>query len=106
MSRHTVVVSIGRNVGLQPMNSLRWVNFTRDTQRVIEEAGGQILSRPVIGSDQIGVWEDKYEQCAVFIAFVPEGLLDALKGELNYVKVVYDQAAIGFISVAGEEHLL
>lgn len=106
MSEVIVVVSIGRCVGSQPMDSMSWLRFKQDTLNITEFSAVPkgILQRPDLsaqrdlGSTQYGVWEGvACEDAAVVMAIVPMANVPMLRNRLSVLAHKYQQDAIGLI---------
>lgn len=108
-TKKTVVVSIGRNIGDEPMRLREWVGFVEAILSRLECFGLEVLSLPRgDATGQMGCWGGRYEDSAVFIA---EGNLGGhdIRGltlELDSVRHAYRQDAIGFIVVPSNESLI
>lgn len=110
MNRSTVVVTIGRNIGNNPMRAESWRVFRLAVAKSFELVGAQMLQYPnvihVTAGDQIGEWQGKREGAATFVAIVDNDKLDELRRFVNIDREQFMQDAVGFIVAAGDSHLL
>lgn len=102
------VVTIGRNVGDNPMSRESWAKFKSRVQCVIEANGGCILQRPVAGRehDQIGTWDGGSEDAAAFVAYAQDPALRWIRLGLSELREQFNQDAIGFIVAADDDTLI
>ena len=110
MHTHTIIITIGRNVGGKPMNTVRWQKFKSDILGALASHEATLLQQPQMGNmrahDQIGWWEGKQEAAATFVAFIHRRELANLRRWLSGLAEYYDQDAIGFIAAVGTDHLV
>lgn len=107
--KHTVVVTIGRNIGGTPMPSLMWQQFKADVMYVLNECHADVIQRPHIVSktDALGCWEGVIcEEAAAFVAFIDSRDLPTPIPHLRTLAAEYSQDAIGWLVVAGTENLI
>lgn len=105
----TQVVTIGRNIGDAPMPDDMWQDFKTAVAAAFTHCHGVIIQRPRDNTfgDQAGVWEGKVcEEAATFVALTPERYACTIKPELARIAMRFRQEAIGFIVVAGDQHLV
>lgn len=96
----TAVVTIGRNVGDEPLSNIRWEAYQYDVNRVIAGVTDNVFLTPSFaGSSQRGVWDGGSEESAVWaFTFDSAGYNeDRLRQRLANVASWYDQEAIGLI---------
>lgn len=105
MAQDTVVVTIGRNIRGEPMPSKQWAQFQKDTVIVIEDWDAIILSSPLKGDDQRGMWEGEVEASAVFVAHVPVEYVTGLRRDISKLRGRYSQETAGFIVAPGTDNL-
>src|SRR5687767_11374488 len=105
--QHTVVVTIGRNVGDKPMTTTMWSLFKTSVWLAIN-VRGVVVQSPFVNGDscQLGTWEGTCEDAAAYVAFVHKDQLARLASDLASVAREHNQQCIGFIAVPGTEHLL
>jgi len=110
MNEYTVVVTIGRNIGDNPMPIGKWSMYLEDVRLTLKRYGGHIVQAPASAHEcQRGVWEGVAgEDAATFVSLSEfHGLgLEALRREMNEIRRDYHQEAIGFIAVPGHDHLI
>lgn len=107
MSVHTIVITIGRNVNGRPMSDARWSEFK---QFVAERLGrrGIVLQAPLAraAADQVGYWQGEQEPAATYVALVVGDHLPWLRADLAWACRAFNQEAIGFLAVEGDDHLV
>lgn len=105
----TQVVTIGRNIGDQPMPDDHWQAFKSAVNAALADCCGNVIQRPrdnTLG-DQQGTWEGKVcEEAATFVALTPQRYAYTVRPELARIASRFQQEAIGFIVVDGGEHLV
>ncbi len=107
--KNTIVVTIGRNIGEEPMLPATWMQFKRDVLDVLEECGAEVIQRPNFteSPDAVGCWEGQIcEEAAAFVAFIPEARQQTLVPHLRALARKYSQDAIGYVTAAGTENLI
>lgn len=107
--QNTIVVTIGRNIGDEPMLPAMWDQFKRDVLYVLEECGATIIQRPNFteSPDAVGCWEGQIcEEAAAFVAFIPEARQQTPVPHLRNVAAKYSQDAIGWITAEGTDNLI
>lgn len=105
----TQVVTIGRNVGSEPMSDGDWQAFKDAVASTLLDHHAAIIQRPRSNTlgDQCGVWEGRVtEEAAAFVALTPASHAYAASADLRRVCARFKQEAIGFIVLSGDEHLL
>lgn len=105
----TQVVTIGRNIGDTPMPLHEWRRFKLAVLSALLATNGNVIQRPFIESegDQAGSWEGHVtEDAATFIALTPEAYAFTVRCKLKSIASRFQQEAIGFIVLAGTEHLI
>lgn len=105
----TVVVTIGRNIGSDPMLPAMWRQFKEDVLYVLTECGANVIQAPRIDSDAdaVGSWEGApCEEAAAFVAFIDSRRLCAPVPHLRALARKYSQDAIGWIVADGAENLI
>lgn len=85
----TATVTIGRNVGEQPLPDDDWQAFKDATRRVLD--GSDIWT----DADYIGAWEGVTEDAHVYVAGLPDGNHDDIRKALVSLAAQYHQDAIG-----------
>ncbi len=108
---HTVVVNIGRMIGVHEMSAERWRLFKLTVMGALVDSGCTVLQHPQYGKmrahDQVGKWEGQREPAASFTALV-SGYQNIAKLRAHMLRIasLYEQEAIGFIVAAGTDHLV
>lgn len=107
MSVHTVVITIGRNINGTPMPDAAWSEFKRFVANRIG-LRGITLQAPLgrAACDQVGYWQGDKEPAAAYVALVQADHLPWLREDMAWACKAYDQDAIGFIAVEGDNHLV
>lgn len=104
---YTLVVTVGRNIGREPMLQSRWMGLQGRIEFALSQRG-TLIQRPsnkMVG--QLGSWEGQQEDAACFVALIPSKAgLDFLRGRMVELARAYKQEAIGFIAVEGTNHLV
>lgn len=88
-----VFVTIGRNVGLEPMSRQKWQSF-REAMRAALQATVGMPDFEIVGLG--GKWNDVAEMAAVFVVLGPAAALGGLREQLARLAVDYGQQAIAF----------
>lgn len=107
----TTFVTIGRNVGNEPMSRADWMNFRRNTRVILETAGVNLVQRPheCMDESQVGTWQGVgTEQAAAFVGLLEcETLvpLSRIREQLAELASIYKQEAIGFAVAMGHDNL-
>ena len=108
--KYTVIITIGRNVGNQPMTLQDWWEYKTGIMSSLDYFHAVIVQRPMLtlsgDPDQVGFWEGKSEEAATFVAFVEEKWLHHLRNHLSVDVKAHKQQSMGFIAVPGTEHLI
>lgn len=98
MSTLTVSVSIGRNIGTEPMPLHVWEEFTDRLYRTIQLVPCSVILAQTLGKGQ---WTDAngktvHEDAAIVLAQVPACYSEQLKLVLANLAYVYAQDGIGY----------
>lgn len=117
----TIVVTLGRNIGRDPMPIGAWNCFKRDVRDTLDVMGFTIIQRPAftldndVHVDQLGVWDTTTEPACTFVALADrnristhsvEYIRQCLDSALKPLLSDYRQDAIGCIVVEGTNHLV
>lgn len=106
---YTAFVTIGQNVGDCPMTVGSWESFKFEIAKTLSIYGGNIVQRPCYSNenDSFGTWQGEIEEnAATFVAlFVPHPD-PKLASSLANIRQRYNQEAIGFVIVEGDEHFV
>ena len=96
----TVTVTIGRNVGDDPLPADQWNAFTSDTRAAVEAATLDLWAI----APYKGVWKGTTEDAAIFYGpLVDVGeVLEALRQRLAVLATYYGQEAVGLSVGTGE----
>jgi hypothetical protein len=86
-----VYVTIGRNIGLEPMSTEKWRAFRAATRAVLAASVG-LPAFELSGPG--GQWEGAAEEAAVFVVLQPEPCLAELRQDLLHLATDYGQEAI------------
>lgn len=109
MPNVTQVITIGRNIGDTPMPLHDWRRFKLAVLSALLASNANVIQRPFIEREggQTGSWEGRAtEDAATYVALTPEAYAFAVRGKLTTIASRFRQEAIGFIVLAGDEHLL
>jgi hypothetical protein len=90
-------ISVGRNIGIEPMDDSRWEQFVDDVLSLIHKHGGEVYTI----ADGGGAWDGVAEQSAVIVF---GGTSHDFADELSALASAYGQEAIGLLS--GESSLV
>lgn len=109
-----IVVSIGRCIGSEPMDSMTWLRFKSDLLQHVDFLADTVLQRPdlstagSLSSTQYGVWQGvACEDAAVVMAVIDRDNLPLLRSRLAVLADHYQQDAIGLIvSESGTDTLV
>ena len=96
----TVTVTIGRNVGDEPLPAAAWNDYTADTRRAVEAVTVDLWAvAPYRGS-----WEGQPEDAVILYGSLidVDGVVEALRQRLATLATYYGQQAIG-LSVGSSE---
>lgn len=88
------IVTIGRNVGDEPMEATEWLEFREKVATAILRHGFTVLTEAV-GE---GFWEGDVEDSAIWV-FTGEGTEYLLHNELGHLAYAYGQDAIAWQKV-------
>lgn len=106
----TLVVTIGRNIGQEPMRYDQWRRFKHAVNHTLSQwPVVSVVQRPVLDSDdgQEGVWKGVVsEQAATFVALVPTSGVACVRPMLALLAAEFKQEAIGFIVADGDDNLV
>jgi len=107
----TVVVTIGRNTKDGELTPEQWRSFSSSVEWALVGIGCTVLLSPRFSvegpSGNVGIWEDKIEDAAAYVALVPnDHALRHLTWELNEIREQYGQDAIGLITAPGHNNVL
>lgn len=87
-----VTVTIGRNVGSDPMGPADWQRYVTHTRAALLD----VVSDLWIDTPYTGEWEGRTEDAWAFYGPVEHtDQLDALRGELGGLAALYGQDAVG-----------
>lgn len=88
-----VTITIGRNIGFEPMSATRWNNFKKNVKRLVREIYSE--------SDTKGVWIDSNNNEIHEESFIVYGKCELteldLLAELHLLAQQYSQDAIGYL---------
>lgn len=105
---HSYTVTIGRNVGSQPMSDTRWAEFIESTQMLLDDAGTSDPDSYVETHLGAGRWANQTEESAKVTLLSVEGLSQGtlvwLKKSIAYFSEHYQQDAIAL--TIGESDLI
>lgn len=87
----SLTITIGRNVGVLPMDQSRWASFVDATRRVVELATDEVWAiAPYRGS-----WDGVHEDAMIFYgAYGADSVTTSLREALANLATYYDQDAI------------
>lgn len=91
MGEVTVTISIGRNVGDQPMPASEWRKFRAHVRDSLALCGGCVH---VDAAHSVGEWDGKPEDSATWVAAIPADTVEELRVDLRLFCAIYDQDAI------------
>ena len=98
-NHHTYWISIGRNVGAEPMRRGDWEAFQDATERYILRRRAAILTS-VVGR---GDWEGEPEETCLYLIQISGAEVATLRSALAYLARVYGQDGIGFVGGIGTD---
>lgn len=107
--KNTIVVTIGRNIGTEPMLPAMWHQFKLDVLYVLEHFGADVIQRPNMteGPDAVGCWEGAIcEEATTFVAFIDQSRTVCPVPHLRHLARKYSQDAIGWIVADGTGNLI
>jgi hypothetical protein len=84
-------VTIGRNVGDQPMTAAEWQHYRADVRAVLDKAGAETW----VDADYRGSWDGATEDAHVWLAQLER--LDSLRPAFAALAERYHQDAIGLV---------
>lgn len=108
----TVVITLGRSIKGKPMPLKRWRGFQEDVFQVLNSAGAEIIQQPAWdmkrSADQLGYWDGVAEPACTFVAFLRSGVerRNQLASDLKCIAREYEQDAIGYINILGQDHVV
>lgn len=88
-------ICLGRNVGTEPMDDIRWESFVDDVMLLIRKHNGEVFTIAYGG----GSWDGHSEESAVIVFGAAS---DGFATELSILATSYDQDAIGLLSGTSE----
>ena len=91
MALDAVTISIGRNIGAEPMPDRRWLMFREAVWEALDTADATVH---VGDAKSIGEWEGIAEDSATFVAEVPPDNVPALLQDIRELCGPYGQDAI------------
>lgn len=97
----TVTISIGRNVGDQPMSADKWRRFRADIGRRLRAAGANVFVDTAVST---GTWDGVREQSATWVASVEANRLETIRVGLERACRLFQQDAIAL--TIGQTELL
>lgn len=108
---HTVVVTIGRNVGGKAMGAQVWAQFKAGIETALHQHDVMVLQSPQMGKmrahDQVGWWDGQSEPAATFVGLIGSYQnMASLRRLLSRLAADYQQEAIGCIITLGTDHLV
>lgn len=95
--QHTYWISIGRNVGANPLSETEWGDFRADVRSTVE-VYGRIECEVEGSSTYLGVPEDTY----LILVEVDADTVQRLSRALPPIGYQYGQDAIGFVGGPGD----
>jgi hypothetical protein len=99
MPEWVVFVTIGRNVGMEPMSRQKWRSFRQATRLVLDATVGS-PDFEIVGFG--GRWGGVAEMAAVFVVLGTVTRLDLLMERLKELAASYGQEAIA-LAIGGSE---
>lgn len=95
----SIVISAGRNIGLQPMDADRWNQLRAAVARVMESSNAQLWTRDAIG---YGEWVGDdgtliREESVTYAGAVSDGALEKIQRDLQLLAKQFEQDAIALI---------
>lgn len=88
------------------MDRGRWVDFQTAVANALLDVGCDLIQYPALGESQVGRWGDAVEGASAFVALHIGDPSPWLRPTLAEIKHVFRQDAIGYILVAGSNHLI
>ena len=83
-------ICLGRNIGTEPMDDLRWQFFVDDVLALVGKHGGEVFTVAYGG----GSWDGVSEESAVIVF---GGAAEGFAAELSILASSYEQEAIGLL---------
>lgn len=105
--KYYISITIGRNVGDEPMNNNNWGAFKWEIGKAIKKHA--TLEGVIFSGDGLGVWAGESEQSKAAIVLADNVNLPALRQDLASLATKYNQEAIGCAIVelpTGDESLV
>lgn len=94
----TVWISLGRNVGQDPMPLPRWQRAQQDIRALVEHCGGSLI----FSGEGNGIWQDQVTESAYVVgALVESDTVGRLRQQLQWVASEYEQDAVGLTAQDG-----
>lgn len=97
----TVAISIGRNIGKEPMQDTQWEDFIART--IFDVKGAGCILAVTRGT---GFYEGDAEGCAIILAHVPDYQQARLRDSLRTLAFTYGQDGIGFTCADADDTFL
>lgn len=88
----TVTITVGRNIGTEPMPSDAWRQYRDDVRRALVTADATVYA----AATYRGMWEGTYEDAAIWHAAIDDAAVDPLRDALSGLVAVYGQDAAGY----------
>lgn len=95
------IVTIGRNVGDEPMDDDKWREFQDRVRYAIAKNGYEFITQAV----GHGYWEDTVEDSAIWVFTGGEGKAYQLHTELGHLAYYFEQDAIAWQEVASPKFI-
>jgi len=89
-----IAISIGRNIGNEPMHYTRWAQFQADLFYDVNVFAHGTVYAANLGRGQ---WDGNFEDNYVLTATVPDEHVDALRERLKLIRDDYQQEAIALL---------
>lgn len=113
MRAHTIVVTLGKNVGSRPMQQMPWYMFRQRVYECLVRHGGNVVQRPQMSKDtdhdQVGEWEGEKEYACTFVVLFDDydmELDETITSELRSIGCYFHQQTIGYLAVEGKANLI
>lgn len=105
--KHYISITIGRNIGEQPMSAQHWGAFKWDIGKAIQKHAK--IDGVIFSGDGLGVWDNVGEKAHAYIVLADTVNQPALRADLAKLAKKYGQDAIGCAIVElpnGDESLV
>jgi len=89
----SITISIGRNIGAEPMTLTNWRDFISAVTRIIGYADPNAVLY-VTAAESIGEWDGVSEQSRTWVGSIADESVDSLRAMLRALASVYEQDAI------------